>query len=1198
VVTSPSDLSTWAACEWAFLRRLDARLGRIPAVPEVADAMLDRTARLGDDHEIRFLERLRETHRVVEFERPERAGYPAAAAAAEQAMRDGVPVLYQATFFDGSFIGFSDFLLRTDDGAYEVYDTKLARHAKIPALLQLAAYAEQIAALGLRVGPQVHLVLGDGTTSSHALADIAPVYRAQRDRLRSVVDRRLHADAPLAWGAPGVVACGRCGQCSVQVDEHRDLVLVAGLSLGQRSALLAAGIASIDDLAASTGPVAGVGGAALARLRGQARLQIDSAGAPLPEVRLIDPGALAAIPAPDPGDIFFDFEGDPLYTEGDSSVWGLDYLFGLVDDRSRFTAFWAHDLRQERRALIDFLAFVRERRAAHPGMHIYHYASYERSHLLSLAARHGVGEDDVDDLLRAGVLVDLYPIVRKALLVGSRSYSIKKLEPLYMGAEHRDGDGVVSAVDSIGAYVEAAAALRAGDPTGQTRLDQVADYNEYDCRSTLRLRDWLLTMLPADTVSDDTVALVDDERVRAEPDPVFVELTAQLADVDPLDRTPDQTALALAAAAIDYHRREAKTFWQEHFDRLREPLDEWADTRDVFVVEHAEVVRDWGKPPRKRTLSRDLRLVGSLAPGSRSPLGSTPMAVYDAPLPPSANRAGPGSRGWAARATVVDADPGADDVVLLVTETVPTGAEPHESFPVALTPAAPPRAAPQPEAISEWGRRVLDDLPGFVPDAALDLLRRVPPRGGVRPVVGDDTVGAVMGTLLDLDRSYLAVQGPPGTGKTYVGSTVVARLVREHGWRVGVVGQSHAVVENFLAAVVGKGVDPERVVKVPKKGTSPEALEASAWTPVANGAGLAAFLSGPGETGGVVGGTAWTFANADHIARGSLDLLVVDEAGQFSLAPTIASSLAAQRLLLLGDPQQLPQVSQGSHPEPVDQSALGWLADGHDVLPAELGYFLSRTYRMHPAITAPVSRLSYDGALESRAPERRLEGIAPGLHVEPVAHQGNTTSSAEEAERVVAIATDMVGRTWTDGDSTRLLTAADVIVVAPYNAQGALIRDALDRAGLAETTVGTVDLFQGREAVVAILSLAASSAAEIPRGLDFLLMPNRLNVGISRAQWAAYLVHSPALVASMPTSIAGLGLLSRFIDLVAPASASAPAPAPAPASVSATAPAPATKSAPPSADAPATATTSAHPSASEPGPGLETAPSGLGSSPS
>ncbi|WP_330220130.1 C-terminal helicase domain-containing protein [Rathayibacter tanaceti] len=134
--------------------------------------------------------------------------------------------------------------------------------------------------------------------------------------------------------------------------------------------------------------------------------------------------------------------------------------------------------------------------------------------------------------------------------------------------------------------------------------------------------------------------------------------------------------------------------------------------------------------------------------------------------------------------------------------------------------------------------------------------------------------------------------------------------------------------------------------------------------------------------------------------------------------------------------------------------------------------------------------------------------------------------------RVVEIARSMIGRTWVDEHGRRSLTAADVIVVAPYNAQGGLLRAALDAAGLGETAVGTVDLFQGREAVVAIVSLAASSGADVPRGLEFLLLPNRLNVAISRAQWAAYLVHSPALAASLPTSMVALERLSRFIRLL------------------------------------------------------------------
>ncbi len=1144
---SPSDLTTWATCEWAFLRRLDAKLGRAEPLPDEHDDMLDRTARLGDQHELDYLEILKRTHDVVEFDRPAPPQYADAAAAAIQAMRNGdADVLYQPTFHtpptehDAGFIGFADFIIRNAAGEYEVYDTKLARHAKISALLQLAAYAEQMQAHGIPTGQQVHLVLGDRTTTTHDLADIAPVYRTQRAELVRVIDERLHADEPLAWGDVRYSSCGRCAACQTQVAEHRDLVLVAGMRLDQRTKLIRQGVLTIDDLAVRTTAVPGMSSTTRDRLVRQASLQIETeraahlAGPGGPAFELLDPVALDAIPAPDAGDVFFDFEGDPLHTE-DGEHWGLDYLFGLVDDRAEFTAFWAHTIRDERQALVDFLAFIEQRRQQYPGMHIYHYAAYERTHLLSLAARHGVGEEAVDDLLRAGVLVDLYPVVRKALVVGSRSYSIKKLEPLYMGEDLRESD-VTNAADSITAYVEAIEELRTGDAAeGQRMLDQVADYNAYDCRSTLRLRDWLLSLRPpaADAPAELDLPPIPVER---EPNPVSVALAEQLEHVDALDRTPDQTALALAAAAIDYHRREAKTFWQDHFDRLRNPVDEWADTRDVLVVERASVERDWDTLPRARSQSRELRLSGTLAPGSRLRPGGSPHLVYDTPPPPSIGSPGPGSKGATDRAVVLDVVDHGDTTEVRLLERLPVGGEPHHEYPVAIAPSAPPRAKPQPEAIAEWGGWVLDALPSMLPDPALDLLRRVPPRGALAPVVGDDTVGAVVATLLGLDRSYLAIQGPPGTGKTYVGSNVVARLVREHGWRVGVVGQSHATSENFLSSVVRAGVPADRVVKQPKSGADADEVEAAEWTPVKNGAAIAAFLASCEQTGtgGVVGGTAWTFANETTIARQSLDLLVVDEAGQFSLAPTIASSVAASRLLLLGDPQQLPQVSQGSHPEPVDQSALGWLAHGEHVLPPEFGYFLARTRRMEPALTASVSGLSYNGQLTSMVSGRHLDGVDAGVHPVPVVHAGNTTSSVEEAAQVVALVQDTVGRPWTSSSGTRALTDEDVIVVAPYNAQGAVIRASLDAAGFSGTQVGTVDMFQGREAVVSIVSLAASSAADIPRGLDFLLMPNRLNVALSRAMWAAYLVYSPALTTALPPSIPGLSLLSRFIELVEP----------------------------------------------------------------
>jgi uncharacterized protein len=359
-------------------------------------------------------------------------------------------------------------------------------------------------------------------------------------------------------------------------------------------------------------------------------------------------------------------------------------------------------------------------------------------------------------------------------------------------------------------------------------------------------------------------------------------------------------------------------------------------------------------------------------------------------------------------------------------------------------------------------------------------------------------------------------------------------------------------VENLLDRVIDAGLAPERVGKVPGGGQRPDDPEQPAgaaahrFTPLpANG--HLEFAGVNEGRGFVLGGTAWDFANAARVPRGSLDLLVVDEAGQFSLASTIAVGVAAKNLLLLGDPQQLPQVSQGRHPEPVDGSALGWVSDGHDVLPPELGYFLAETRRMHPALAAAVSQLSYEGKLRAHpcASDRELGGVAPGLHPVPVPHVGNSTASPEEAEAVVALVRDLLGRSWTDaaaGRDDEPLGEDDIIVVTPYNAQLAEVRALLDAAGHRGVRVGTVDKFQGQEAAVAILSLAASSAVDVPRGMSFLLMKNRLNVAISRAKWAAFLVHSPELTEFLPTTPAGVGELSGFIRLVEPADRSAVVP--------------------------------------------------------
>lgn len=395
------------------------------------------------------------------------------------------------------------------------------------------------------------------------------------------------------------------------------------------------------------------------------------------------------------------------------------------------------------------------------------------------------------------------------------------------------------------------------------------------------------------------------------------------------------------------------------------------------------------------------------------------------------------------------------------------------------------------------------------------------------------TVDAVHAAVRALDHSYVAVQGPPGAGKTFLASHVIARLVAE-GAKVGVVAQSHAVIENLMVACCARdGFDASRAVRLRGKSVTPDAP----WSEVSDSE-LVELISGAG--GLLFGGTVWDYVSERRVPAGSLDVLVVDEAGQFSLTNTVAAARAAHSVLLLGDPQQLPQVSTGMHPYPVDVSALGWLSDGAAALDPRFGYFLGESWRMDSALCERVSWLSYDGALASAAATagRALQGVAPGVVSYPVEHSGCSVRSVQEAQAVVDCVRELLGREWVPavGAKPRPLAAEDCIVVAAYNAQVDCVREALIAAGLADSSgagvrVGTVDKFQGQEAAVVLVSLA-SSRVDSGRGAGFVLSPNRLNVAVSRGQWRAVLVHSPWVARSVPQDVEEVLALSGFAGLV------------------------------------------------------------------
>ncbi len=374
---------------------------------------------------------------------------------------------------------------------------------------------------------------------------------------------------------------------------------------------------------------------------------------------------------------------------------------------------------------------------------------------------------------------------------------------------------------------------------------------------------------------------------------------------------------------------------------------------------------------------------------------------------------------------------------LVIDETRKSIIPTWDALPIAILPEGPVDASKIADVIrNELAKRVITNKKSknkhFPDEAWADILLRKPPRQKTKPLPNTgNAIEDIKNALIDSENSYIPVQGPPGTGKTHVGARVIAKLIKEKNWRIGVVAQSHSVVENLLNAIQ-KYDSSIPIGKNCKDTNNRPSYHQEKVAPWANQ-----------QTGGyVIGGTAWTFANPD-IRTLNLDLVVVDEAGQFSLANTIASISSARTALLLGDPQQLPQVSQGSHPEPINESALQHLLGEAKTMPENMGYFLDTTYRLHPLLAKKVSRLQYEDRLHAdpRCEKRNLKEVEPGLHIITIDHTGNTTKSTEEGEAIATKVKELLGKEWTDTDNEgnpmkpRPIEEKDILIVTAYNAQ-------------------------------------------------------------------------------------------------------------------------------------------------------------------
>lgn len=1080
--------------------------------PDSADPFNEVLQSRGDAHENAYLDILRSERKsitVIETDSRERA-----AELTLEALHQGADIIYQAYLTLPPFAGYADFLIKVPgasnlgDYHYEVWDTKLSRSFKAYFAIQCCCYAEMLAAVQGVTADEFVIVLGNNEQVRTRISDCRYFYETLKARF-------LEAEAAFDAGQmPDPADSREWGQWSSVAEDilkDRDhLSQVAGITRNQIKKLSLRGIDTMQGLIdCDQNYVPGLSPEVLARLRQQATMQRRSEGHELPayEVILPETGArrgLALLPPASPEDIFFDIEGFPLAEGGLEYLWGVTW-FDASGER-QFSDYWAHDSEQEKAAFRDFVLWAYGRWKANPAMHIYHYGHYETAVCRRLMGRYGVCEQEVDDLLRNEVFVDLHPIVRHGFCIGEPRYSIKNVEHLYRSARATE---VASGGDSVVMYERWCNAPDGDSWRDSEILKSIRDYNIDDCNSTQELVDWLRN----EQVKSGIQYLGEE----AEPE------QNSLPDIDDRGKLRDQLleqaeqekaidpecarVTEVMAWLLEFHRREQKPMWWQMFDRLGLTEMELADDLDCI----ASCVRT-GREPYKETL-RAKKLCYEYTfdadqdykapkPGCLIKVHGEPDQRYD----------------------LVEFDGKAAKLVIKGMEVPPDQ--------TTLIPVPFVRPEPIPTAIEDVANQYAEGTLGDC--AIMDFLHRRRPRIKGHPggsIVKDEhdlgLIDQVIEVVLNLDNSYLCIQGPPGAGKTYTGKHVIAELVRRN-FCVGIASNSHKAINNLLTTTarycMEQGITTEFFHTC--KNTGPEIDELDIF--VIKNNQLPAAVNGSC----VLGSTAWGFAQNDMV--GMLDYLFVDEAGQVSVANLVGMSRCTRNIILKGDQMQLGQPTQGSHPGESGLSVLEYLLQDHATISSDLGVFLGVTYRMHPAVNEFISEAIYEGRLEP-APgnERQIVKVPEGykgsldqecgLHFIAVEHEGNTQGSQEEAEKIREMAEALLGRIVVDkGGTGRALGWDDILFVTPYNHQLNILSQILDE----QARVGTVDKFQGQEAPVVIVSLCASNVDDAARGLEFIFDRNRLNVAISRAKSLAYVVGSPTLAAGRVENLKQLKLMN------------------------------------------------------------------------
>ena len=1119
---SPSDLNNFVACKYTALNEIKFHNKEIQ---KSADKVNDKLWKdMGVEHEKKHFKLLKEKYKksiTIKSDLDENDRFNETV----RAIEDGYDLIYHAYLVDENFRGEADFLIKCDtpsdlgDYSYEVYDTKITRNLRPRHVTQITAYSDMLAKIQKVLPQKMYLI--DGSDDLHTF------------KTTEYIDLFNHGKKEFVKFLPNIKKeniypekCSYCKLCNwhntcEQIWEKDNYVnLVAGTNKSQIEKLKKNKVRTVEQLA-KTKLIATdlkINVESFEKIKSQAQLQEEKRITGEDKIIFLDPDygkGFYKLPKPDDGDVFFDIEGFPRMDRP------FEYLHGLYykdKGKLKFKDLWAknHDKESEKNIFIELINFFEKRFEEFPNAHIYHYASYEKRAVRELATVYSAefpkGDIVNDDLLRKEKYVDLFSVANQSIRTSERDMSLKSIEKFYNFVREAD---IVKADDSVVKYENWIVTRN------EKYKQDIINYNKEDCISTYHLREFLVKNKP-ETID---WFLKPEEIKKEDQEPnkyrrkVPNKLSREEVEVDlnnRLEKKKNKTNKNFVENLknfIGFHWKSNKPEFWEVFDRAEKTHLELEDDTECIancvLVDNKPKDTDDGFIYSYRFNDQNYKLKK----------GKTAFDAHQI-------------KGIGNIYSIEENFPDKNILKIFVSKR-----RKNIEMPSLLTlgNGTPPQVHQHDQALNKFLEDYIDN-DGKNYKSIMDMLERKHPdinnikKGSNLIDEEKDLIFQSTEIVKNLNSSYLTIQGPPGTGKTYSSANIIIELMKA-GKKVGVTSNSHEAIKTLLKTIEQQAEDQNFEFSGMRKAKSSDKYD---WKFIKD-----ITVSKPlnMDDYSLYAGTSWFFV--DPRMHKTLDYLFIDEAGQVALGTTIANATSAKNLVLIGDQMQLSQPMRAKHEGYARMSSLDFILEDKDTISADRGIFLNTTRRLNNKICDFISSSFYDSRLtsdpitETRSINLKLDPIKDeGLFYVPIEHTGCSQRSDEEADLVEKTYNKIINKEFKVGDTTGKISAKDIMVVAPYNAQANNIREKLKKKFKDDVRVGTIDLFQGQEAKVVLISMTTSDVESLPRHKDFFFSRNRLNVAISRAECVAIIIFNENLLLASASSIKEMKLMNSFCKLL------------------------------------------------------------------